>query len=139
MELTPRRENPERSPTTTVKNLLDSKCLQHQRSPIAFELKGSSRTPVDHASFTFLRRRAAYVTDVQGRSANRLSDAGDRWIVDTSSLDGYPLDSAYEDIGAHNSECPCGQPEECERVRAAADQIPLPTGRELAALIAQAL
>ena len=69
----------------------------------------------------------------------RLSDDGQRWIVDSSSLDGHPLDSAYDDISAHNSECPCGAPEECERARAAADQIPLPTGRELAALIVQAL
>ena len=58
---------------------------------------------------------------------------------DSSSLDGHPLDSAYDDISAHNSECPCNSPEDCERARAAADQIPLPTGRELAALIVQAL
>lgn len=69
----------------------------------------------------------------------RLDDAGTKWIVDSSSLDGYSLDSAYDDISAHNSECPCGTPEECERARAAADQIPLPNARELAALIVQAL
>ena len=68
----------------------------------------------------------------------RLDDAGTKWIVDSSSLDGYSLDSAYDDISAHNSECPCGTPEECERARAAADQIPLPIGREQAALIVQA-
>ena len=69
----------------------------------------------------------------------RLDDAGTKWIVDSSSLDGHPLDSAYDDISAHNSECPCGTPEECERARATADQIPLPNARELAALIVQAL
>ena len=69
----------------------------------------------------------------------RHSDAGTRWIVDGPSLDGYPLDSAYEDLCAYNTECGCGQPEECEARRAAADALPLPTGRELATLIIEAL
>ena len=69
----------------------------------------------------------------------RLSDAGTRWIVDGPSLDGYPLDSAYEDLCAYNTECGCGQPEECEARRAAADALPLPTGRDLATLIIEAL
>jgi hypothetical protein len=69
----------------------------------------------------------------------RLSDDGTRWIVDTTSVDGYPLDSAYDDLSAQRCECPCGQEAACEAARAAADRLPLPTGRELAALIINAL
>lgn len=69
----------------------------------------------------------------------RLDDAGQRWIVDGSSVDGYPLDSAYDDLSAQRCECPCGQEAACEAARAAADRLPLPTGRELAALIIDAL
>ncbi|MEX0687656.1 MAG: hypothetical protein WD072_03190 [Pirellulales bacterium] len=69
----------------------------------------------------------------------RLDDAGRQWIVDTTSVDGYPLDSAYDDLSAHRGECPCGEEAACEAARAAADRLPLPTGRELAALIINAL
>ncbi len=69
----------------------------------------------------------------------RLSDDGTHWIVDTTSVDGYPLDSAYDDLSAQRCECPCGQEAACEAARAAADRLPLPTGRELAALIIDAL
>jgi len=69
----------------------------------------------------------------------RLDDAGRRWIVDGSSLDGYALDSSHGDLSAQRGECPCAEDAACEAARAAADQLPLPTGRELAALIVEAL
>jgi hypothetical protein len=69
----------------------------------------------------------------------RLADDGTRWIVDSVSVDGHPLDSAHRDHRAHNSECACGRADECESVRADADQLPLPTGRELIALLIDAL
>ena len=69
----------------------------------------------------------------------RLADDGTRWIVDSSSVDGCGLDSVHDDLSAHNAECACGRPEECESVRAAADQLPLPTGADLIALLTDAL
>ena len=69
----------------------------------------------------------------------KLSADGTHWCVDTTSVDGYPLDSAYDDHSAQRCECPCGQEAACEAARAAADRLPLPTGRELAALIINAL
>jgi hypothetical protein len=69
----------------------------------------------------------------------RFADDGTHWIVDSVTVDGHPLDSAHKDHTAHNSECACGRPEECESVRAAADQLPLPTGRELITLLIDAL
>ena len=69
----------------------------------------------------------------------RLADDGTRRIVDSVNVDGHPLDSAHKDHVAHNSECACGRAGECESVRAAADQLPLPTGRELITLLTNAL
>lgn len=69
----------------------------------------------------------------------RLADDGRRWIVDSSSVDGCGLDSAHGDLSAHNDECACGRPQECESVRVAADRLPLPTGAELLAMLAAAL
>lgn len=69
----------------------------------------------------------------------RLSDDGTQWIVDGPSVDGSPLDSTYPDLNAANSECACGKPDECTRVRDHADTLPLPTGAELLAMLAAAL
>jgi hypothetical protein len=69
----------------------------------------------------------------------RLSDDGTRWIVDSATMDGHSLDSAHSDLSAHNSECACGRREECDSVLAAADKLSLPTGRELIALLIDAL
>ena len=69
----------------------------------------------------------------------RLADDGTRWIVDSTTMDGYALDSAHSDLSAHNSECACGRPEECDSVLAYADKLPLPSGRELIALLVDAL
>lgn len=69
----------------------------------------------------------------------RLADDGTRWIVDGATVDGSPLDSAYSDETATNDECVCGRPEQCETIRAAADQLPLPNGTELTALILDAI
>ena len=69
----------------------------------------------------------------------RLSDDGTRWIVDGPTVDGHPLDSTYPDLNAANSECACGHPDECNRVRDHADSLPLPTGAELLAMLAAAL
>lgn len=69
----------------------------------------------------------------------RLSDDGTRWIVDGPSVDGYPLNSAHEDLHATNSECACGRAAECRQVLEAADKLPLPTAAELVGLITEAL
>ena len=69
----------------------------------------------------------------------RLSDDGRRWIVDAPTVDGIRLDSVYDDELAKNDECGCGRPEECERIRDAADELPLPTAEELIDLILDAL
>jgi hypothetical protein len=69
----------------------------------------------------------------------RLSDDGTRWIVDSATMDGHSLDSAHSDLSAHNSECACDRRAECDSVLAAADQLSLPTGRELIALLVDAL
>lgn len=69
----------------------------------------------------------------------RLADDETRWIVDSSSVDGYGLDSAHDDLSAHNDECACGRPQECESTRVGADQLPLPTGAELITLLTEAL
>jgi hypothetical protein len=68
----------------------------------------------------------------------RLAGDGTRWIVDGATVGGHPLDSAYSDETATNTECACDRPEECEDLRAAADRIPLPTGPEVAQLILDA-
>ncbi|KMO69774.1 hypothetical protein [Mycolicibacterium obuense] len=69
----------------------------------------------------------------------RLSDDGARWIVDGPSVDGHPLDSTYRDLSATNAECACSQPKECTRLRDDADNLPLPTGAELLAMLGAAL
>ena len=69
----------------------------------------------------------------------RLADDGLGWIVDGASVDGHPLDSTHQDLRAHNGECVCGRPVECERTRDYADELALPTARELAKLIIDAL
>lgn len=69
----------------------------------------------------------------------RLSDDGTRWIADSPTMDGYPLTSAHRDGKAHNGECACERRDECNSVRAYADTLPLPTGRELIALLIDAL
>lgn len=69
----------------------------------------------------------------------RLADDGTRWIVDSPTMDGHPLDSSHSDLSAHNSECGCGRRDECNSVLAYADTLPLPTGRELIALLIDAL
>jgi hypothetical protein len=68
----------------------------------------------------------------------RLADDGTHWIVDRFSVEGDGLDSAHDDLFAHNDECACGRPEDCESVRAAADR-PLPTGADLINLLTDAL
>jgi hypothetical protein len=82
---------------------------------------------------------APHFVEQTARVYLRLADDGTRWIVDGATVDGSPLDSAYSDETATNDECVCGRPEECETVRAAADQLPLPNGAELAALILDAI
>jgi hypothetical protein len=69
----------------------------------------------------------------------RLDDQGTRWIVDGPTVDGYPLDTAREDLHATNSECGCGRPAECLKVLQAADKLPLPTAVQLVGLIGDAL
>lgn len=69
----------------------------------------------------------------------RLADDGTGWIVDGATVDGTSLYSAYSDETATNVECACERPDECEAVRARADQLPLPSGPELAQLILNAL
>lgn len=69
----------------------------------------------------------------------RLSDDGTRWIVDSATMDGHALDSAHKDYAAHNDECACGRRDECNSVRAAADKLALPTGRDLITLLLDAL
>ena len=65
----------------------------------------------------------------------RLSDDGTRWIVDGPSVDGYPLNSAHEDLRATNCECACERTADCREVLEAADKLPLPTAAELVGLI----
>lgn len=69
----------------------------------------------------------------------RMSDAGTQWIVDSPTVDGHSLDSAHYDLSAHNSECACGNPDQCEAARQAAEKLPLPNAIELIALLANAL
>ena len=69
----------------------------------------------------------------------RLSDDGTRWIVDGPSVDGYPLNSAHEDLRATNCECACERTADCREVLEAADKLPLPTAADLVGLIAEAL
>ncbi|MGW7537821.1 hypothetical protein [Amycolatopsis sp. NPDC054798] len=61
------------------------------------------------------------------------------WYVDPRNLDGYPLD---EDGPVTNGDCECGDPDACEaavqEVREAAE-IRLPTGSQLAKLLADAV
>jgi hypothetical protein len=69
----------------------------------------------------------------------RISDDGTRWIVDGPTVDGYPLDSAREDVHATSSECACRKPHECAEVLKAADKLPLPTAVQLVGVIVEAL
>lgn len=57
-----------------------------------------------------------------------------KWVIDSPSDDGYPLEG-YDD-GPLNEACECESPEgECDAVRDAAAEIPTPTLHELFLLL----
>ncbi|GLB86446.1 hypothetical protein BB737_10150 [Mycobacterium avium subsp. hominissuis] len=98
----------------------------------------SSRRDGNATHYTYLPEAPHFIEQAV-RVYLRLADDGTRWIVDGATVDGSPLYSDYTDEAAINSECVCGRPAECERIRAAADKLPLPTGEQLAQLIVDAL
>ena len=108
---------------TTANTTAPQALTRHDGNAHHYDYSSESPHFIDHAVTVYLR----------------LSDDGTRWIVDSPTMDGYSLDSAHSDLSAHNSECACGRPEECDSVLAAADKLPLPTGRELIALLVDAL
>jgi hypothetical protein len=63
--------------------------------------------------------------------------SGGRWVVDLATVDGYPLDPVHPG-GARTDECECGDRQGCQRARAAADAMSLPTGHDLYELLHEA-
>ena len=86
-------------------------------------------TPASHHTSSSTPSRCISVCPMTGHAG---SSTAPPWTATA-------LDSAHSDLSAHNSECACGRPEECDSVLAAADKLPLPTGRELIALLVDAL
>lgn len=68
----------------------------------------------------------------------RLDDKGENWIVDGAAFGGEGLYTVLQ-TGARNEQCLCGTEEECEKVRAYADTLPMPDGEELMLMLARAL
>lgn len=66
----------------------------------------------------------------------KLSADGTRWELDSPDHD-RELPSSYDDYGdgVVNDACECGDRHECDRLRQLAEEVPIPTLRELSALL----
>lgn len=65
-------------------------------------------------------------------------DGADKWVIDPATVDGYQLESDY-DNGPQNIECTCERPADCTATVKRMEAIDLPTADELLHLLAHAL
>lgn len=62
----------------------------------------------------------------------------DRWVIDSSTVDGYPLDSTHDSLPT-NEECCCQDEDACHRTLSRMAAALLPGGEQLMFMLADTL